>query len=160
MIDEGEIERVLERLERLRAAVIDASSIIYIEKSGYYGKLANTIKLMTIPAVIGETGMPELDVEIVEASALRESTDRQLFATAVSLGKPLISEDRAILLRCREGGMEYYNAYMMLLMLRLRRVIGENELLEFRARLIEAAHYGGQVLDYADSFVAYLAKAL
>ena len=160
IVDEGEVERVIARLERLRSAVIDASSIIYMTKSGYFADLRRTVKLMTIPAVTDEVGLPELELAIVQAPDSREETDRQLFATAVDLRKPLVSEDRAILRKCRETGVEYYNAYMMLLLLRLRRVIDADRYGAYRSRLIEVAHYGRNVLDYAESFSVYLDKSL
>ena len=162
IVDEREIERVLRRLERIRSAVIDASSIIYIDKSGFLDLLTGTIRLLTVTQVFAETGRSYSGIELVEAPAddgsSRTDTDHLLFSTARCLGRPLISEDRAILQRCRSEGQEYYNAYMMLIMLTARRVVGEISL--YQAPLLHAAHYGRPVIEYADSFICYLSKVL
>ena len=161
VIDEREVERVLGRLQRIKSAIIDASSIIYAEKSGFLDQLANTIRLRTISQVFAETGKPNPGIELVgfaEECEGRNDTDHLLFCTAQNLGKPLVSEDRAILLRCRDADIEYYNAYMMLVMLTARRVIDDPS--PFRAALLNVAHYGRPVTEYADSFFSYVHKAL
>ena len=160
IVDELEIERVLARFEALKAAIVDSSSIIYIEKAGFYGDLAVTIRLMTIPPVLKGVGMPGLEIQIVQADRTAIETDRQLVSTAGALRKPLISDDRAILLKCKAKGIEYYNAYMMLLLLRLRLRIDVRDFQVYRKRLVDISHYGNLVLDYADSFTAYLDKAI
>jgi hypothetical protein len=160
MLDERETERVLAKLESLRGAIIDASSIIYIERSGFYRHLNEAIKLKTIPAVLKEVQMPGLEVQVIDGEGPETNTDRRLVATASASGSPLISEDRAILLTCQAKGIEYYNAYMMLLLLRLRRAIAEGEFERFRTRLIEVARYGRPVLDYAGDISRHLDKTL
>ena len=160
MVDEREIERVLMRLERLKAAIIDASSIIYITKSGFFHELSGAIRLSTIPAVVNEVQMPGLEIQVVDSDGTEPDTDRQLVAAAVSMRSPVISEDRAILLSCRKRGIEFYNAYMMLILLRLRRLIEEHAFRQLRPRLIDVAYYGKPVLDYAEAISEYLDKAL
>ena len=72
----------------------------------------------------------------------------------------MISEDRAILLKCRERGMEYYNAYNMLIMLRLRSLIDDKEFGVREKKLLEVAHYGKFVIDYVGSLLQYMRKSL
>ena len=67
--------------------------------------------------------MPGLGLELLQPSDPLEETDHQLFTAAKLLGKPVISEDRAILMKCSEAGVEYYNSYMMLFFLRARAAI-------------------------------------
>lgn len=161
VVDEREVERVLARLERIKVVVIDASSIIYAEKSGFLNLLCGAIRLRTIPQVFAETGRcyPGIElVESVEVQSGRRETDYLLFHTAQNLGKPLVSEDRAILLRCKNADIEYYNAYMMLIMLTARRIVDDPS--PYRSTLLDVAHYGRPVIEYADSFFSYLSKML
>ena len=161
-IDEREIERVLQKLSRLKAAVIDSSSIIYLHKSGFLQHLAGAIRLLTIPQVIEETGMPFLPVTVVDPLSTPDSahTDKLLFATATRMNKAMISEDRAILLKCEAEGIEYYNAYNMLIMLRLRNLIDDEEFRLREEKLLSVAHYGKFVIDYVESLRLYMWKLL
>lgn len=161
-IDEREIERVLQKLSRLKAAVIDSSSIIYLHKSGFLHHLAGAIRLLTIPQVMKETGMSVLPVTVVDPLSAQDNarTDRLLFATAAGMNKAMISEDRAILLKCEAEGVEYYNAYNMLIMLRLRGLIDEEEFRLREEKLLSVAHYGKFVIDYVESLRLYMQKLL
>lgn len=161
-IDEREIERVLRKLYRVKAAVIDSSSIIYLHKSGFLHHLAGAIQLLTIPQVIEETGMAFLPVTVVDPFSTPDNaeTDRLLFTTAAHMNKAVISEDRAILLKCEAEGVEYYNAYNMLIMLRLRGLVSEDEFLLREEKLLSVAHYGRFVIDYVESLRLYMRKLL
>jgi hypothetical protein len=161
-LDEREIEPVFERLTRLKAAIIDTSSIIYLQKAGFLQPVAGAIKLLTIPQVIEEIGHGGLPVEIISPPETTggEKTDRILFASAMILHKPMISEDRAILLKCRERGVEYYNAYNMLIMLRLRNLRAEADFDRYEENLLAVAHYGKFVIDYIECLKQYLRKVI
>ncbi|MBN1686397.1 MAG: hypothetical protein JW852_07060, partial [Spirochaetales bacterium] len=137
-IDEREIEKVFLKLNRLKTAVIDSSSIIYLHKSGFLCHVAAAVELYTIPQVIDETGMEHLSARVVDPPDLpgKTSTDRRLFAAAVSMKKAMISEDRAILLKCDAEGVEYYNAYNMLVMLRLRALIDDTQFFRYEEKLL------------------------
>jgi hypothetical protein len=162
-IDERELLHVLTRLEKLKAGIIDTSSIIYLRKAGFYEQLRSAVRLLTIPAVIDEAGMEDLEIEIlgdVPEAAAGTSTDAQLFNMASTLGKALISEDRSILLRCRDKGIDYYNAYMMLVLLRYRGIVDQVEYTRYESALIEIAHYGPAVREYGKAFSDYLPKVM
>jgi len=161
-LDEREIERVFDRLGRLGTAIIDSSSIIYMQKAGFLETVSGVIKLMTIPQVLEEIGELELPVHVIDPvfDSDEEVTDRLLFAAAVNLHKPMISEDRAILLKCKSEGMEYYNAYNMLVLLRLRGILDGDEFCAFEKKLLSVAHYGRFVIDYVACLKQYLRKLL
>lgn len=161
-LDEREIEDVLDRLDRLKAVVVDSSSIIYLSKSQFLDDVAGEIRMITIPQVVDETGIRGLPVIVVEPPSIEDvtETDRLLVAAAARQKKPMLSEDRAILLTCQREGMEYYNAYNMLVMLWMRGVIGENEFRLREEKLLEVSHYGKFVIDYISSLVRHLRKVL
>jgi len=162
ILDELEIERVFKRLTRLKTAVIDSSSIIYLQKSGLLESVAGAVRLLTIPQVVEETGIRDLPLQVVNAPTGTDhpDTDRLLFAAAAAMHKAMISEDRAILLKCRSEGIEYYNAYNMLIMLRLRGILAEAEFRVREEQLLSVAHYGKFVIDYVGALLHYMRKVL
>ena len=115
-----------------------------------------------MPQVVAETGTAKLPVTIVEPAAADNATetDRLLVATAADLQKPMLSEDRAILLTCRREGIEYYNSYNMLVMLWMRGVIDEDTFHQREKKLLEVSRYGRFVVDYIGFLVRHLQKVL
>ncbi len=83
-LDEREIEDVLDRLDRLKAVVVDSSSIIYLSKSQFLDDVAGEIRMITIPQVVDETGIRGLPVIVVEPPSIEDvtETDRLLVAAA------------------------------------------------------------------------------
>jgi hypothetical protein len=164
IVDEAEIDRVLRRFDRLKKAIIDASSIIYAKKAGFLDILSRSLYLITVPAVVVEVGKgggtPEPRMSLIQPPNPEENADRQLVALAKTAKKPLISEDRTILQICRRKDIEYYNAYMMLIMLRYRGVVDIRRYQEIRDCLIEISHYGKLVLSYAAAFSDHLDKIM
>ena len=166
MTPEDELAGVCFRFDRLARALIDTSSIIYMQKADFYHNLAENVGLVTIPDVLREAGMPDLCIESVPvpvlaratAEAEGKNTDAKLIATARQNGLALISEDRTILRICRDEGIEHYNAYMMLALLVYKGIIGVEECGEVEKRLIDAAHYGKWVIDYARDLLWYVQK--
>jgi hypothetical protein len=146
---------VAERFDALREAVIDASSIIYMLKSGFLGLLGSTLTLKTLPEVAAETGWPVLPVTVVGSGAEAPgglsaltglSNDERLLDLAATTELPLISEDRALLRAAGEEGLEYYNSLMMLAFLQYRGRIDPAWFEESLRRLLEVARYGEDVL--------------
>lgn len=153
-----------ERFDRLKEAAIDASSIIYMLKAGYLGLLGSTITLRSVPEIVAETGWPGLPVTLVSidrrpgpASPARSasgsppqgaavSNDELLLTFAKEAGLPVVSEDRAILRAAEDEGLDYYNSLMMLAFLRYRGRIDQQWYEEAKARLLDVARYGADVL--------------
>jgi hypothetical protein len=137
-----------ERFDRLQEAAIDASSIIYMLKAGFLGLLGTTITLKSVPEVVAETGWPSLPVTVVSSDRPPvPSNDQRLLDFAEESGLPVISEDRAILRAAEAEGLDYYNSLMMLAFLRYRGRLDEQWYEEAKARLLEVARYGRDVIE-------------
>ena len=158
MIPEEELEDICRRFDRLHRAFIDTSSIIYMHKAGFFDLVGRSIHLVTIRDVIREAGMSDLRIETVTPTSGESTTDRKLVGTAQAAGLPLISEDRAILIVCRNRHIEYYNAYMLLIFLFYRRFIEGEELHEAESKLLETSRYNKWVVDYAEALKWYVGK--
>ena len=151
MTDERELDDVLHRFVGLTSAAIDSSSLIYMERAGFLGKLAKAIALVTIPGVIGETGIHIEQLSVIEQPHIQGAVDDQILECAVLRHIPLISEDRKLLLKADRKGMEYYNSLMMHAFLLYRRVIDPDEARMHLSELCEAARYGHYVYRFASN---------
>lgn len=60
------VARARAELDRLSAAAIDASSMIYLLKAGFLGYVAAEVSLYTVGPVAQEVGWPELPVKIAD----------------------------------------------------------------------------------------------
>lgn len=140
---------IVDRLESLGAATIDASSIIYLLKAGFLGYLAAEVELHTVADVMRETGWRGLPVATHDGApkaVVPSAPDDQLLAFSIAHRLPLISEDRKLLLRAGAAGLVYYNALLMLNLLVLRGRFDEDQYHEYRARLIGVGRYSADVL--------------
>jgi len=147
-------ESILRRFSRLEHALIDASSLIYIDKAGFLRELAASIALHAPQQIVAETGFTAPPVERIEASAPLddgEKNDDILVRCALERGWPIISEDRQILHRMKREGMEYFNALMMLHCLLYRRCITPSRHRIHLERLHGFARYSAEVWAYGDS---------
>jgi len=125
---------------------IDASSMIYHLKIGLLGSLAAEITLISTPGVIKEVGWPHLPVTSRDISTGTYTNDESLVILASREKVPVLSEDKEILTRAGELGLEYYNTLMMLNYLLLKGRVMPEEYPEYLTRLIECSHYSDAVL--------------
>jgi hypothetical protein len=150
-------------LREVKAAAIDASSIIYMLKVGILDRLSFVVDLMTPPEVIAETGWPRLPLRTVPVTTNRAgdtlhpgTPDDLVLALAEERRVALISEDRELLMRAEERGVAYFNSLMMLLLLSDRGRCEVEEYLVIRHRLEEIGHYSEWVLNFADEVAVAL----
>ena len=136
--------------DHLHSALIDTSSVIYITKAGYFLDLAQTIKLYTIPEVIGELGTPEPSIEVLTSSEECTTTDQKLLHCAIKKNKPVISEDSRILKMMKLRGITYYNALSILIFLHYRDILSIDEFMEKKRALEKIARYSPWVWRYGE----------
>ena len=118
------VSRVRGELAALRTAAVDASSMIYMLKAGFFGYAAAEVKMYTVGPVAREVGWPELPVRIAdlrrggevpwtrEAVEIAEAfvgsgkhgNDELLLELASARGLALVSEDRRVHERAAEEG--------------------------------------------------------
>ena len=148
--------------DTLKKAVIDTSSIVYMNKAGFFETVCRTLDLITHPEVLRELenpGTKEPWVQNVAASItlqdlpahidpLSGRADGRLLALASHLHIPLISEDGKLLMKCDRAGVPYYNSLMILLYLFYRGVIDDSKYDRFKRLLLPHARYSQRVLAY------------
>ncbi len=130
----------------LKAVVIDASSIIYMVKSGFFDVVTRNIQLHAPESCLRETGFSDLPVVGHLIDSLGTSADQQLLLLAKNLQLPLVSEDRKVLMSASRNGITYYNSLMMLNFLLYNKSIDTEMFSLFLQQLTLFAHYSEKVL--------------
>lgn len=154
MIDERELERITRDLEALKAAVIDASSMIYLGKLECLERAATVLELRTVPPALRETGFEAPGVVAIDVGV--ETADDALLELAVSRSSALISEDRKLLVRADRAGLSYYNTLMVLALLVLRGNMTSAEYQGVTARLPEVTRYHPRVVEFGRQVARYI----
>ena len=137
--------QVLSQFQTLNRAIIDASSIIYMHKAGFFTELANTLRLYSPPEIIAETGFNDLNISSLAFTSNSLSNDQKLITAALKLRWPVISEDGNILLHMRRAELPYFNTLMMLNFLLYRKRIDPKSHAMYFERLKQYARYSPYV---------------
>jgi rRNA-processing protein FCF1 len=157
-----EYSSLITRFDTLKKAVIDTSSIIYMNKAGFFEIVSRTLNLITIPEVFDELDRRDSKepwlkdvsaaVNCRDLPASRypapEATDDKLLSLTQETGLPLVSEDGKLLMKCDRAGIPYYNSLMILLFLFYRKSIDEVEYDRVKRRLLTHARYSKRVLAF------------
>ena len=143
--------KALQAVSQLKRALIDTSSILYMQKAGYFDLLVRTIKLYTIPEVISEVGSKARGLTLIRLFGSRAlSTDKMLISCALDNHLAMISEDKAILSAMRCAKAPYYNALMMLNLLLISEKIDDGSYRRFLRALKCIARYSQTVWKFGD----------
>jgi hypothetical protein len=140
--------QVLSEFRTLSRALIDASSIIYMHKAGFFTELADTVNLYSPPEIVAETGYNDLHISPVVCTPNSLSNDQNLITAALELRWPVISEDGDILLHMRRANLPYFNALMMLNFLLFRERIDLKSHAIYLERLKRVAWYSPYVWEF------------
>ncbi|TVQ40122.1 MAG: hypothetical protein EA384_04235 [Spirochaetaceae bacterium] len=153
-------QSALDGLASLRAACIDTSSLIVCSKAGILERLAETCTLYTIRPVLVESGYRDAPVQLRPTPAGPAEVDDQLIACAIEVRLPVISEDRALLIKAADAGLAYYNALMMLNLLLLRGSLSPAAYGPHARLLLSAARYSAEVRQYGVAVYREILKRL
>ena len=140
----------LGQFEGLREALIDASSIIYCSKAGFFDKLQASLRLYTLPEMLDEARIKRewLRIQLVHCAQDNLSNDHKLITCALNSRLPVISEDKQILMSIKRAGLPYYNALMMLDWLLFKEDISHKQYLSHLSELHHIARYSQFVWEY------------
>ena len=138
----------MEFIHGIRELSIDASSMIYLLKTGLLGSLAAEVNLVTTEPVFKEVGWHRLPVKIIEINCEGLTNDQSLLVLAELRKNSVLSEDLEILQNAGDSGMDYYNTLMMLNYLLLKGRVKEVEYSEYLERIKVISHYSSAVLNY------------
>jgi len=137
--------QVLSEFRTLSRVLIDASSIIYTHKAGFFTELAKVVNLYSPAEIVAETGYNDLYIRPVACTSKSLSNDQKLITTALKLRWPVISEDGNILLHMQRAKLPYFNTLMMLNFLLFRRRIDLKSHAIYFERLKQCAWYNPYV---------------
>ncbi len=132
----------------LYSAMIDASSIIYMQKAGFLNLVMQNLELASLPEILKETGFEIRTIKCLKSADAFDSNDRKLVETAQRYYLPVISEDKKILKRAGSEGLPYYNSLMMLNFLYFKEAIDIVQYNKFLKRLKSFARYNEIIFDY------------
>ncbi|MDY7032426.1 MAG: hypothetical protein SVY10_11050 [Thermodesulfobacteriota bacterium] len=139
---------VLSQFKSLRKALVDASSIIYMHKAGFFSELVMEVKLYSPQEVLDETGYESLQVIPIPCIGHAESNDQKLILCALERRLPVISDDKKILLHMKKEKIPYFNALMMLNYLVFKKRVDAESYGIYFKRLTSFAWYSPQVLEF------------
>lgn len=159
-IPDEELQQVIRQFERLDSALIDASSMIYMNRAGFLETLQQTIDLCSIPEIVAETGREHAGIRRIACPDHTLSPDEKLVACALATNLPIISEDKQILNRMKREGRPYFNALIMLNFLFYKRRIDAARYYRHVTALREIAWYSRRVWIFGEKLAALIAEAV
>lgn len=147
----GDPLQTLHSLSQLESALIDASSILYMQKAGYFDLLVGAIKLYTIPEVILEIRSNTGGLRLIRPCGSHTlTTDKKLITCALERELAMISEDKEILRAMQRAKAPYFNALMMLNLLLLLGKIDEGRYRGYLRDLKSIARYSEIVWQFGE----------
>jgi hypothetical protein len=144
-------DKTLGAFEQLKKALIDTSSIIYSQKTGFFSILSRTIQLYSIPDVTSETEKQVTGVVLLQpygSSSL--STDQKLISCALENKLAMISEDKIILRAMQRAEAPYYNSLMMLNFLLFSQKIDDDSYRRYYSALKNIARYSDEIWEFGN----------
>ena len=128
-------------------ALVDTSTLIYLDRIGLLDRALAVFSLSTIPQVILEFGHHPAGLALYEPVD-GDDTDRALVQAAARVGAVILSEDRQLLKAARRRGLLYYNTLMLVTALFSRQELSRAHCEELLAELHSFARYSEQVREY------------
>lgn len=154
-------DAILGAFERLKKALIDTSSIIYLQKAGYFDALAGTVQLYSIPEVISESKTHVAGVTLIHPSESPSlSTDQKLISCALENELAMISEDKHILRAMGRAQAPYYNSLMMLNFLLFSNKIDDDGYQRYHCALENIARYSEAVWKFGKDIYTAVKKEI
>jgi hypothetical protein len=144
-------DNVAMEFHALQNALIDASSIIYMKKAGYFTAVAKSVKLYSPRKVILEVGEKEPSISPLDPVDSGLQADESLVESAFRLNWPVITEDLGIIRQLKKRQIRYFNALMMLEYLWYKQRISPSEYDGYLDKLLACAWYGSEVIEFGES---------
>lgn len=146
---ESKIEKVFHQFDQLEKVLIDASSIIYIQKTGFLLELANTVSLFTLTEILKETGFKNLPIQLVKEKMSASNNDQKFVECAKKKKMAVVTEDKKIIKEIKKENLPYFNALMMLNFLIYKDQINREQHTIYFRRLKQFAWYSSEVYEYS-----------
>ncbi len=140
----------LNQFANLQEAFIDASSMIYALKAGFFRELQDTLTLYTLPEIAHEVGFEGSNIHVIQCHQEELNNDQKLVYCAIERKLPVISEDKQILMKMKKANLPYYNALIMLNWLLFTKKIDQEKYSQCYSSLREIARYSKKVWEYGN----------
>lgn len=139
----------IKNYNQLQHAVIDSSSLIYMQKSRFLDIVAMHIEFHAPKAVLIETGFYELQlIDHANTDVIADTVDQQVVLLGRELQIPIISDDKKVLRKADQLLLPYYNSLMVLNFLLYKDYVTYNQFNNFQQELLKIARYGEQIVSY------------
>ena len=143
-------EKVFLEFQELKEAIVDASSIIYMKKAGFFDELADCLELYSLKEIIKETGFDDIKIHLIQDGSQSLLNDEKLIGCALRQKVPVISEDKKILMQIEKEGIPCFNALMMLHFLLFKKKIDVETHSIYLNRLKRIARYSDYVIEFGE----------
>lgn len=153
-------QEVFRRFDHLNKALMDASSIIYMDRADFLELLASSIRLFSIPEILSETGPVSKRIRPFIYNRTASSNDQKLVSCALDLDLPIISEDKKILMSMKRANRPFYNSLMMLNFLLYRRRINNQQYIQYHLALTKFARYSDDIWRYGATVQAAIKELI
>jgi rRNA-processing protein FCF1 len=144
----SQFDILLSQFDHLERVLIDTSSILYMQKSGFLSDLSACLEISAISEVMDEVGEHVSGIRLWRHQYESKSTDQKLIEAALENGIPVVSEDRKILKTLEVKTIPFFNSLIMLNLLFYRRQINFAELKCFERNLRKYAWYSNKIWEY------------
>jgi hypothetical protein len=142
----------LKQLRELNKAVIDSSSIIYMQRAGFLEHVTSLLEIYAPDAVMDETGFTDGGIKVIFGTGNGSVTaDSLVVSCAFDMGAAVISDDRGVLKKAEALSLDYFNSLMMLCFLFLKGAIDPEGCTLFYNRLKSFARYSSFVYEYGEA---------
>ena len=148
------------QFDQLNKVLIDASSIIYMDRAKILVLLASSIRLFSIQEILTETGPVSKRIKPLIHKKASSSNDQKLVSCALELDLPVISEDKKILMAMKRAGKPFFNSLMMLNFLLYRRRIQNQQYIQYHLALKKFARYSDDIWEYGAAVHAAIDELL
>ena len=137
-------ERIIKELITLRGGVADTCTLIYLEQTGMLSLVSDYFQLLIPADVVREFGRTPPGC-VTGSESYAGDADQAVVLLAKEFHLPVLSEDRRLLMSCRDQGLKYYNTLMILLALLHQQKIHVNEYHRAYSSLQKVARYSPAV---------------
>lgn len=148
------VQKSLQEFRTLTGAVIDSSSILYMNKANFLEILSTEINLSAPSQVKHEIDSDLKKINFFDFNNERGlDTDDIIVISAYEKNLPVISDDKYILKYALEKNLPYFNSVMMLIFLFFCNKISLEELRSYQEKLYSFAYYSKQITNYAENIL-------
>ena len=154
------------QIKQIQRLIVDASSLIYLDKLNLLNLLSQNLSLFTITDIISEIGtdcQSRAQVTILpplshDPNYDKLISDRKIVLQAIATKMPVLSDDGRIVRAGFDGGFTVYQAIFIVLWLHFNNIISQTDYWNARNQLADFALYAPKLLAQADQLLFMFGK--